>query len=359
MNFREINRRKNLTLRSLKAHVGKLLFDKKNENTFVTSKIKEIKKIVYLRNDGKLGDMIISTLAFRGIKKQLPQAKVYVITTKAAAEIIKNNPYVDKIYFCGKGFWEILKCGVNLRKEKIDLFIDIDEKPIWQTFLLIRLISPRLTFGFNRQNCGIYNINSNIAFNSAHITHNHKEVFKTLGLNEPALNYDIFIPKELKDKAQKFVDNLPENKKIIAINPFAASRHKNLTFAQVSAVARGLKEYNFILIGEGKTVNDFLKNKEIPDNLFSPFAKDSLNFTFALISQCDYIITPDTSVLHAAVAFGKPLLGIYHGNEESNFMKVWSPGPNSGKYRIFLGGTEFSEIPTDRIIREFVALVGS
>lgn len=78
MTFRELNRRKNIYLRRLKARVVKWLLDKPNPNCFSPKDLPSIRKVLFLRNDNKLGDMIVSTFSFRELKKQLPSVEISV-----------------------------------------------------------------------------------------------------------------------------------------------------------------------------------------------------------------------------------------------------------------------------------------
>lgn len=357
MNFREFNRKKNIALRAFKTRVSKVFLNKKNNNRFTPSKLKEIKKILYLRHDNKIGDMIISTLAFREIKKQLPKAKVSVITGPASAQIIENNRNVDNIYLYKKGFFNLLKLGKKLRKEHFDLYIDMDEAPTWQSLLLLRLIAPRYALGFNRKEYTYYNINIDYDFNAHHITQLHQAVFTALRLGKIDRAYDIFVPKALKNKAQKFLDSLPRAKANVIINPFAASKHRALSFEQTVFTANNLQGYNFIIVGSPKDINTFTKGKELPKNLFpAPQQPEGFYYSFALMSQADYVITPDTSIVHAAIAFEKPVLAIYRDGKNLT-LPVWGPGPMAKKHIILMGPADLNTLDPQRITNTFLELL--
>ena len=49
----------------------------------------------------------------------------------------------------------------------------------------------------------------------------------------------------------------------------------------------------------------------------------------ALIEQLDLIITPDTSIVHIASSFDKPVVSI-HENQKDNF-RLWSPSSTLSK----------------------------
>ena len=75
---------------------------------------------------------------------------------------------------------------------------------------------------------------------------------------------------------------------------------------------------------------------------------------FLFLTYCEFVITPDTSILHCAVAFNKPLIGLYLGNENHNEISIWGPGPNAKKYVTILSGEIFidvANIPAQEIIQ--------
>lgn len=342
MNLRQLNNKKNLALRRFKAQLGKLALDKKNKNRFTPSKLKEISKIVFLRHDNKIGDMIISTLAFREIKKALPKAKITVIAGPSSKQIIDNNRNVDNILIYNKGFGNLFDLARQLRKEPCDLFVDMDEKPKWQNLFLLRAANPKFALGFNRESFGLYNINISFDVDNNHITARHQAAFNALKIGKIDKHYDIFVAKSLKTQAQKFLESLPKAKGNILLNPFAASRHRTLSFEQVCALAKIFADYNLIITGPLSQLQKFLgargedarkpQGQAAADaNIFTlPPAlagAGGIYATFALMGFCALTITPDTALVHAAAAFGSKTLALYGGASEkanSNF-RIWGP----------------------------------
>ncbi|MBQ3437680.1 MAG: lipopolysaccharide heptosyltransferase family protein, partial [Fusobacterium sp.] len=100
--IRKLNRRFQDYMREKRLKIGKYIWDRKEKaeiirgNSFIEDN--DIKSIIFMRYDGKIGDMVVNTLMFREIKKFYPNIKIAVVTKGAARDIIKNNPYVDKIY---------------------------------------------------------------------------------------------------------------------------------------------------------------------------------------------------------------------------------------------------------------------
>lgn len=319
MGFRAWNRKKNLWLRTFKARAAKAFLDHKNPNRFTPAERKNIRKVLFLRHDNKLGDMIVSTLAFRELKKSLPQAEISVIAGPAAAAIIENNPNISRIFLYKKKLSDIWKLGKKLAQEKFDLLIDMDQENSLETILLLRLINPRFAFGFNRQNVQMYNITVPFDFTKFHVTGWHKKAFQTLGLlqeNQPFdTSYDLFIPADARTAARDFLHTLPTRRKTIVFNPFAASKHRCFSFKQAIQTAGNFPQANVILVGPGEALNLFGAGENFPPNLFKTPSALCRTYgvwaSIALLAEADLLISPDTYIVHAAGALHKPVCAAF------------------------------------------------
>jgi|GEM_PF-1122477 len=343
-NFRIWNRKRNLRFRKLKADTGKLLLDYKNKNIFSKNSLASVKRVIFLRNDDKIGDMIISTVSFRELKKALPEARIGVITGPNAKQIIENNKNVDDIFIYKKKWREIIKLGLNLRRIKVDLYIDMDKSPTLETTVLLRLIRPRFAFGFNKNNFRAYNINRDFDF-ASHVTDWHNEMLKSLGLSLSNTNYEVIIPEPICKRADCFINSLPVTKKTVVLNLFAASHHKNISFEQTYTIAKKLTNFNIILLGEKKKLNDLIKNRIFPNNVFISRKYFSLLDSLAFVARSSLTITTDTCIVHAANAFNKNIIAFYKANNADK--ESWIPTSNNS--RIIKMPDEFSAAQPDKL----------
>ncbi len=366
MNLRELNHKRILWTRKQKTLFSKFLFDKKNNNHFSPSQIKSIKKILFLRHDNKMGDMIVSTVFYKNLKNLLPGAEISVVSGTATKTIIENNKNISAIYPYNKSWFNAFKLGQKLRKEKFDLVIDIDRELSHKTVLLLRLINARFVFGFNRDGYGLYNIKKHYNYGQEHISNVYKKIIEELKLvpkdYQFDYNYYLFIPKEITKLADKVFktlskEGLDSKKSLVIFNPFAASKHRSLTAKQALEVAQTLPDYNFLIIGPEKKLKNFLPTDK-PKNLFTvppKFAKDGgINLSLALLKTADFLISPDTYIVHAAVALNKPQLCIYRAANQEN-IRLW--GPNSDKALILESESNNKDLPAKTITDSFKKLV--
>ena len=99
--IRRLNRAFQDYMREKRLKYGRYVWDRKEKKTEIKKgnfiEKNNINSILFLRYDGKIGDMVINTIMFREIKKQYPSIKIGVVTKGGAKGVIEDNPYVDKI----------------------------------------------------------------------------------------------------------------------------------------------------------------------------------------------------------------------------------------------------------------------
>ena len=131
-----------LILQTIRLSIGKLILDKKTPKNDTAL---PPKKILFLRQDGKIGDYIVSSFVFREIKKFNPEIKIGVVCTKKGAYLFKQNPHIDQLYFVKKrSIFDYIKCGLSLAKESYDVVIDPTLLIRNRDLLLLRLINAKI-----------------------------------------------------------------------------------------------------------------------------------------------------------------------------------------------------------------------
>ncbi|WP_279120051.1 glycosyltransferase family 9 protein, partial [Fusobacterium varium] len=290
----------------------------------------DIKKILFMRYDGKIGDMVINTLMFREIKKKYPYIEIGVITKGGAKAVIENNPNVDKIYEYKKDRKSIKELSLKIASEKYDLLIDFSEMLRVNQMMLINLCKARFNMGLNKENWKMFDISYTKPVGYIHITEIYINILEKLGIKNIDINYELFFTEQQKSKVDELLKEL-NHKKIVVFNPFAASKHRNINLENIVKIGKIIledKENILIFIGEEKRKKE-LENvmKELGNNTFFPELKDIMETSY-LISKADLIITPDTSIVHIAAAFKRKLIAIYRldGKAENEINRyLWGP----------------------------------
>ena len=322
-------------MREKRLKIGKYIWDRKDKvkilegNGFLEEN--DIKSILFLRYDGKIGDMVVNSLMFREIKKVCPDIKIGVVARGAAIDIIKDNPNVDKIYEYYKDRKKIKDLALKIKEEKYDLLIDFSEMLRVNQMMLINLCGARINIGLDRKDWKLFDlsIESGKDFKwTEHITNRYLAYLIKLGLKKESIDisYDIYLKDE--KKYETFFYKIKENKKLI-LNPYGASKHKSFNIETLENIITYLKDKDIAIIlvyfGDKYKELEFLEKKY--KSVYIPKKIESILNTAILIKKSDYVISPDTSIVHIASAFNKKMITVYppKGGKYGIDHLVWAP----------------------------------
>ena len=333
--IKKINRIFQDYMREKRLKIGKYIWDRKEKAKIIEGdnflKDNSIKSILFLRYDGKIGDMIVNSLMFREIKKVYPDIKIGVVARGAAIDIIRDNPNVDKIYEYHKDRKKIKDLALKIKEEKYDLLIDFSEMLRVNQMMLINLCGARINIGLDRKDWKLFDlsIESGKDFKwTEHITKRYLAYLIKLGLKKENIDisYDIYLKNE--KKYEIFFNKIKENKKLI-LNPYGASKHKSFSIETLENIINYLKDKDIAIIlvyfGDKYEELKFLEKKY--KYVYIPKKIESILDTAILIKKSDYVISPDTSIVHIASTFNKKMITVYppKGGKYGVDHLVWAP----------------------------------
>ena len=333
--IKKINRIFQDYMREKRLKIGKYIWDRKEKSKIIEGdnflKDNDIKSILFLRYDGKIGDMIVNSLMFREIKKVYPDIKIGVVARGAAIDIIKNNPNVDEIYEYHKDRKKIKDLALKIKEEKYDLLIDFSEMLRVNQMMLINLCGARINIGLDRKDWKLFDlsIESGKDFKwTEHITKRYLAYLIKLGLKKENIDisYDIYLKNE--KKYEIFFNKIKENKKLI-LNPYGASKHKSFSIETLENIINYLKDKDIAIIlvyfGDKYKELELLEKKY--KYIYIREKIESILDTAILIKKSDYVISPDTSIVHIASAFNKKMITVYppKGGKYGVDHLVWAP----------------------------------
>lgn len=339
--IRKLNRLIQDFLREKRLKFGKFIWDRKEKQNIIFSdnfiKDNNIKSILFLRYDGKIGDMVVNSLMFREIKKIYPEIKIGVVTRGAARDIIDNNPYVDEIYNYEKNRKKIKKLAEKIREDKYDLLIDFSEMLRVNQMMLINLSKARFNMGLDRKDWKLFDISVNSGEDFEwynHITDRYKSYLSKIGIKKEniEISYDIHVEK--KGNYSEILSKL-EKERILILNPYGASKHKSFSLETIEKILKFLKELkiNVILLYYGDKYQEleaFINNNS---NLYLPKEIKSIKDSIYLIDKAEYVLSPDTSIVHIASALNKKGIFVYppNGGKHGVDHLVWAPKTENTK----------------------------
>jgi len=316
---------------NLKAYLLKLL-TKKN---FFLFDIKDSKSVLILKYD-RIGDMIVSTPIFRELKLAYPNISISVLASKENRDVIKYNPYVDKIYTNYKNqIFNDLPTLLKLRKKNFDVCFELDHSVIPHAILRLKILNPKKIISIHKD--GRYGVKGSDLKIYDYFTkkdtksHFGKIWLETLiffGISPSSYSYDLFLGNIEKEKAKNFAISLGKRIKI-GINMEGSFPEKSIQKEELEKICVGLhNNFNNIKIVILTSPDKLLEKKKLISELGLDFVIPSYNTktiidAAALIERLDLIITPDTSIVHIAASFDKPVVSIHENNKDS--FRLWAP----------------------------------
>ena len=295
----------------------------------------EPKRILIIEEE-PIGDVVLSTAVYSAIKKRYPSARVSVMVSSWARDILANNPSLDELILhdvpwvfsdlviSKKGFlnhlnyliFSYVKMYQEIRKKKYDLGIDLrgDLRNIL-LFLTLPGIEHRLSFD---RSGGDYFLSKAVGFNkSEHLIDKNRRLLKELGIEHNNEKPCLFPTKEDCKKIDSIfkINNLQENKPLCIIHPGARSWVRFLDFNKYAAVA----DYVVAQYGMKIVLTGSKEDKKLTEKIIAKSKSKILDLSgdltlmqlAVLLEKAKLWIGPDTGIMHMAAVFSTPTVALF------------------------------------------------
>lgn len=269
-------------------------------------------KILIIKT-GAFGDIILSSLSFKTIKKNFPESKIYLLTKSVFREAVENCPLFEKIFYLpeGRNIFRFLKFISKLRKGKFNIIFDIQGnlKTNFYTFI----IGAKKRTGLYRKILGKFFLTEAIKKrDDLNPVEHQKYFFKKIGIKS---NEQLELWTEKKKEYENLLKKEGlEKGKYILIHPVASPEWKTKRwlpdrFAELADILIE-KEKKVVFIGRGKKEIDEIINKM--ENKPVNFAdRTNISQLLFLIKNAELLITTDSAPLHIGRAAGIKTVGIF------------------------------------------------
>ena len=314
------------------------LFTKKNQSTF---RVADSKKVLILKYD-RIGDMIVTTPIFRELKKSYPDISISVLASNLNKDVIKYNPYVEKIYTNYKNnllfdFGRLL----ILRWKRFDVCIELEHSVIPHAIFRLKIINPKRIISIHKD--GRYGVKGSELEIYDFLT--KKETGKHFGeiwlntlsffdIKYSSNKYDIFLSSIERNRAKTFSKSIKTKIKI-GINLEGSFKEKQIRPDDLEKICVSIKQkfqdITIVIVSHPnrrEKTKMMISNMNLEGVIVSYDTKNILDVA-ALINELDFIISPDTSIVHIASAFNKPIVSIHENNELS--YTLWHPTSSVSK----------------------------
>ncbi len=288
---------------------------------------------------GKIGDMILMTPLFRKLKSIFPDSHLSVLASPANSLIASNDANVDSVFQYTKNPAADIKLLLSdLRKN--DIWIDTKPENSDTSRLLLKLLTPRFSLGYNNGK-NTFDVDLSVFQSGKHAVDINLSPVRYFGKSITAEDRlpEISLDGELNETELKLAHDKSGSK--VVVNISAGKSGRQLDTEIWSKAIKEISNRAKLSIYTISHPDDEKLAEKISANTGSGniHTKDILE-TAAIINIADYVITPDTSIVHICSAFNKPVTALYPAVEwnyerfaplSDNFESIISESPDSIK----------------------------
>ena len=303
---------------------------------------------ILLIKQTSLGDVLHMTPVIRALKKWKPESEIDIVTDKRALGILKNNPYINKLYVLDiyKYEKEIFKSPLKffstikeffshikeVRKKKYDIAIDLQGLERSVIFLYLCKAKKKYAKGkwaFVKSNYYV-DINAIVGLIS---------FLKFFDCPNDGVDLDYFLPKTIEKDFNKTIERIKQTKNFeiekdyIVFSPFSRWETKDLSVNKAREIIAEIKKLKDIQIIVSATSDYNKECKEIVegfDNVLDSSGLFNLTELAYLIKNSKCMLTVDSFPMHTGCAFKKPLIAIFGPTSE---IRVGPIAENSEVFR--------------------------
>jgi ADP-heptose:LPS heptosyltransferase len=287
-------------------------------------------KFLFIRQD-KIGDVLISTPLFAALKKKYPMATLDVLLSRNNYFVLANDPLIRKHWVYRKNIGSAFKVLREIRREQYDFVIDLMDNPSVTSTMLCLFAGARWTVGVQKENAFAYDVVvPMLSRRDTHIIDRIGRLLEPFGIDvtheKLAVRYYTSLDSQ-NHISDFFAMHRLDNREIVGINISAGSEVRFWGIHHYRELMQRLKR-NFpesvllILYKPQHRERAEQISKDMSGCILSPLTESFDQFA-AFVQRCTFLITPDTSAVHLAAAFGVPSVVLYvQSNKE---LRVWEP----------------------------------
>jgi len=304
-----------------------------------------------------MGDLVQSTPAITGLRKQYPNASITLVVTSLFEEFSKKIPSVNKrVVFDIKQFenrregekqmlWVdvyqyLEKFLIELKGRDYDLLINLSHSKL--SAFMISYLKIKNIFGFGcNENGDRITLNpwmqyfGTEPFNRQFNPFNLVEIFTRCAGVLPEENPISLLSNDDDNDliAEIFEkDRLNDEHLLVGIQAGSSLERRRWSPESFANLADGLVENlgaKIVLLGvdsEKKLAEEIILSAKYENEIIDLTGKTNIDQLTALVARCSYLVTNDTGTMHVAAAVGTTIIGLFFAHAHPYETAPYSPG---------------------------------
>ena len=309
-----------------------------------------VNRILLVRID-KIGDAIISTVLVAALRQRFPGVEIDMVLgrrNQAAAPLL---PPLDNVFVARPNMREVIALIRKLRRRRYDVAIDLIMHDSMTAAVYTAATGARIKIGFKDATSTLYDFAIPLPLRE-HSVRRLLRLLAPLKIFVPdaeARPSTVLSPASLR-AAEAALAGI--GRPLLMINISGSSAHKFWGADNFVRLASDLRKTGAAVILMSAP-EDQLLLKEIADRSGVPhLSRPGLMDFAALLWFADLVISPDTSIVHIAAAFNKPVVTL----AESELVSIqW--GPWGVPSRSVSSGRSIPEIPCSAVVSAVQSLM--
>ena len=270
-----------------------------------------------------IGDVILSVPSLRAIRAKFPNADIKVLTGVRPREVLDGCPYINDRIVCDfygkdKGITGLFRIAARLRKECIDMVIDLQNNR--KSHIIAFLTFAPLRYGYDNGKLSFL-LNKRIKDDARFldpIEHQFR-VLKSAGIRPEDKNLELWPSESARGEAEKILsDNwVKPGQALVGINMRASSRWHTKNWPRLyiaELIDRLAKEFGARVVLTGSASDTDFANAILKHTKSKPIiaaGRTGILELSALMRHFKVYLTPDSAPMHIAAAVGIPFIALF------------------------------------------------
>jgi ADP-heptose:LPS heptosyltransferase len=293
-------------------------------------------RVLYLRYNA-IGDMIMATGIMRAIAGSYSTLTVDVLASPANAPVLERASYVrDVITFDRRRISSYVRSLLRVRRSRYDVVVDgMAAAPKPATALIMLASGARYRVGIARGRTRLYTLPARPKAEAGHHVEYMAAVLEPFGLDVSSVDLRTELSVTDDERAwaeQRWNDagiaEVARRSQRLLINVSAGRPWRRWPDERFEAVMRSLRAHHagmtILVIADLK---EFASSQRIAAAGGGMAVRATIREAFALVATADLVLTPDTSISHAAGALGTPAV-VMIPRHISDFVPYRAEGQN-------------------------------
>ncbi len=294
-----------------------------------------VKRILIIRTD-RIGDLVLSTPAFRALRHHFPSAYITCVTAPSTKEIVEGNPCLDRVITYERAMIgspiRFIRYLAEIRRNRFDMTVVLNYSP--DAILLAYLSCAPMRIGTWIPGFRWF-LTKSISYRERDKPGRHEvecilDVLRQIGIQGD--DKSLFLP--ISGRGESFADgfisehNL-EKEILVAIHPGSRQprmRWNREGFARVADALTRENNVKVIMIegpGEEGLINDVLSM--IKEKVFVTPHNMAITELISLLNRCTLFIGNGTGPMHLAAGVKVPVIALFGNAHFTESSDKWAP----------------------------------